>query len=200
MRKRSLDRTSVEAVGVVLAECWLFVPVYSAADDAKSAKKAALVPVGFDDAQLRGDLPAGEPFIDPASLLEGKSNPRGKVLFEGAELVVEVYGDDGYKLRVDEPFPHDEYIYILSGDLRVTDEAGVERKYSAGDQLMIPKGFKGIWHQSDGFRNDGWVLEVTQCAAKFFVDVVIFAGKVRVKVIADCFFQTRIRHAAATHC
>ncbi|MFV1978798.1 MAG: hypothetical protein ACC649_05555 [Myxococcota bacterium] len=31
-------------------------------------------------------------------------------------------------------------------------EVGEERKYAAGDLLMIPKGFTGIWHQSEDFR------------------------------------------------
>ncbi len=98
-------------------------------------------------------MPAEEPFLDPASILKGKSSPRGEVLFRGEELIVEVYADDEVKLRMtEEPFPHDEFIYILSGDLRLTDEAGVERKYTAGDFLMIPKDFKGIWHQSENFR------------------------------------------------
>lgn len=152
MRRRDCGRSNFALASAVLAVSWLLVPAFAAAEDAKSVKKAVIAPVAFDDARLRGDLPAGEPFIDPASILEGKSNPRGEVLFRGEELVVEVYADNGYKLRVDEPFPHDEFIYILSGKLLLTDEAGAERKYAAGDMLMIPKGFTGIWHQSEDFR------------------------------------------------
>jgi mannose-6-phosphate isomerase-like protein (cupin superfamily) len=51
-----------------------------------------------------------------------------------------------------EPFPHDEFIYILSGDLLLTGTDGVERHYKAGDTLMVPKGFSGTWHQSENFR------------------------------------------------
>jgi hypothetical protein len=152
VRKRDPGRSSAAAVGALLVAGWLIAPVFAAAEDAKSAKKAVIAPVEFDDAKLRGDLPAGEPFLDPASLLKGKSSPRGEVLFRGEELVVEVYADDEFKLRVDEPFPHDEFIYILSGKLLLIDKAGEERKYAAGDLLMIPKGFTGIWHQSEDFR------------------------------------------------
>lgn len=59
---------------------------------------------------------------------------------------------DEMKTRVSESFPHDEFIYILSGNLLLTDADGVERKYSAGDSLMVPSGFTGIWHQSENFR------------------------------------------------
>ena len=104
-------------VCAVLVAGWLLAPVFAAAEDAKLAKQAATVPVGFDDAKLRGDLPAEEAFIDPSSILKGKSSPRGEVLFRGEELIVEVYADDEVKIRAGEPFPHDEFIYILSGDL-----------------------------------------------------------------------------------
>jgi len=135
-----------------LVTSWLLAPVFVAAEDAKPGKKAAALPVGFDDATLRGELPAEEPFIDPAAILAGKSSPRGKVLFRGEELIAEVYADDEVKIRASEPFPHDEFIYILSGDLRLTGTDGIERHYAAGDTLVIPKGFTGIWHQSANFR------------------------------------------------
>jgi hypothetical protein len=62
----------------------LLTPVFAAAEDAKPAKKAASAPVGFDDAKLRGDLPAEAPFLDPASILKEKSSPRGEVPREQA--------------------------------------------------------------------------------------------------------------------
>jgi hypothetical protein len=140
------------AMGLLAVAVWFVAPSAAAAEDAKLAKKAAMLPVGFDDARLRGDLPAEEPFIDPASILKGKSSPRGEVLFRGKELIVEVYADDEVKIRAGEPFPHDEFIYILSGDLLLTGTDGVERHYAAGDTLVVPKGFTGIWHQSENFR------------------------------------------------
>jgi hypothetical protein len=152
VRKRNLGRSSVAAVGMVWVVGCLFAPVFAAAEDAKPAKKAMAVPVNFDDARLRGDLPAEEAFLDPASILKGKSSPRGEVLFRGKELIVEIYADDEVKIRVSEPFPHDEFIYVLSGELLLTGTDGVERYYSAGDSLMVPRGFTGIWHQSENFR------------------------------------------------
>ena len=153
MRKRNLGRSSVAAVGMVWVVGCLFAPVFAAAGDAKPAKKAMAVPVNFDDARLRGELPAEEPFLDPASILKGKSSPHGEVLFRGKELIVEVYADDEVKIRVSEPFPHDEFIYVLSGELLLTGTDGVERYYSAGDSLLVPKGFTGMWHQSENFRD-----------------------------------------------
>jgi len=139
-------------MGSMLAAGYLLAPVWAAAEDARPEQQTAALPVGFDGATLRGELPAEEPFIDPAAILAGKSSPRGKVLFRGEELICEVYADDEVKIRASEPFPHDEFIYILSGDLRLTGADGIERHYAAGDTLVIPKGFTGIWHQSANFR------------------------------------------------
>jgi hypothetical protein len=152
VRKRNLERSGVAAIGLVVVASWLFVPVIASAGDAKPAKKTAALPVGFDDSRLRGELPAVEAFVDPSLILKGKSSPRGEVLFRGEELIVEVYTDGELKIRSSEPFPHDEFIYILSGELLLTGTDGVERYYNAGDTLVIPKGFTGIWHQSANFR------------------------------------------------
>lgn len=151
MRRGNLGRSSV-AAGAVVVTSWLFAPVLVATEAAKPGEQTAALPVGFDDATLRGELPAEEPFIDPAAIIKGKSSPRGKVLFRGEELIAEVYADDEVKIRAGEPFPHDEFIYILSGELRLTGADGIERHYAAGDTLVIPKGFTGIWHQSANFR------------------------------------------------
>jgi uncharacterized cupin superfamily protein len=55
-------------------------------------------------------------------------------------------------MRVSEPFAHDEFIYILSGELVLTDASGAESQYVAGDSLVVPKGFTGVWHMRGNFR------------------------------------------------
>jgi hypothetical protein len=123
------------------------------AEDSKFERKAAIVPVELDRRKLAGvDLPVEAAFIESSSLLEGKSNPRGEILFRGEELIAEVYEDDALKMTVSEPFPHDEFILILSGELILTDAAGVERTYTVGDSLVLPKGFTGIWQTRGNFR------------------------------------------------
>ena len=137
----------------LLSAAWFAAPLTAAPEDSKLEQKAVIAPVELERRKLGGvDLPVEAAFIDPSSLLEGKSKPRGEVLFRGAELIVEVYEDDALKMKISEPFPHDEYIYILSGELILTDTAGVERTYTAGDSLVIPKGFTGIWQTRGTFR------------------------------------------------
>ncbi len=152
MRRRRGVATSFASIAL-LSAAWFAAPLTALAEDAKLEQKVVIAPVEMERRKLGGvDLPVEEAYIDPSSLLEGKSNPRGEVLFRGAELIVEVYEDDAYKMALSEPFPHDEYIYVLSGELSLTDTAGVKRTYAAGDSLVIPKGFTGIWQTRGIFR------------------------------------------------
>lgn len=39
----------------------------------------------------------------------------------------------------------DEFCYILSGHVRLIDEAGNAQVFKAGDAFLIPDGFRGYW-------------------------------------------------------
>jgi hypothetical protein len=151
--KRVLVIAGFAASFALLCAAWFAAPLTAVAEDSKLEKKAPIAPVEMERSKLAGvDLPVEEEWIDPSILLEGKSKPRGEVLFRGEELIAEVYEDDALKMTISEPFPHDEYIYVLSGELILTDSAGVERTYTTGDSLVIPKGFTGIWQTRGTFR------------------------------------------------
>jgi len=153
MRKRLVVIAGIAASLALVGAAWFAVPLTAVAKDSKLELKAVIAPVEMERRKLGGvDLPIEEAFIDPGSLLEGKSTPRGEVLFRGEELIAEVYEDDAYKMTITEPFPHDEYIYVLSGELILTDTAGVERTYTVGDSLVLPKGFTGTWQTRGIFR------------------------------------------------
>ena len=114
-----------------LREIWGDIAVWFLVGLLLAGLITALIPADMITRHLGGGLPAmlimlaaGIPLyicatastpIAAALILKGKSSPRGEVFFRGEELIVEVYADDEFKLRVDEPFPHDEFIYILSG-------------------------------------------------------------------------------------
>jgi uncharacterized cupin superfamily protein len=153
VKHRSESHSSRAVIGVLLCVVWFTAPLAAVAGDAKSEQGAAIAPVVLDRAKLGGvGLAMEEAFIDPGSILAGKSTPRGAVLFRGEDLVVEIYEDDEVKMRVTEPFAHDEFIYIMSGELMLTDASGAESNYVAGDSLVIPKEFTGIWHMRGNFR------------------------------------------------
>jgi uncharacterized cupin superfamily protein len=44
-------------------------------------------------------------------------------------------------------WPVDEIMFILDGEVEITDLAGHGRIYKPGDAFVMPKGFSGTWHQ-----------------------------------------------------
>jgi len=53
----------------------------------------------------------------------------------------------------DEPSSDDhEFIFVLSGKLVLTDATGKVSQFVAGESLVVPKGFLGIWEMQGNFR------------------------------------------------
>jgi len=44
-------------------------------------------------------------------------------------------------------FPVDEFMYLIEGEIEITDAAGNVTKVGPGDAFVMPKGFKGTWRQ-----------------------------------------------------
>ncbi len=74
------------------------------------------------------------------------------MLFQGDELVIEVYEDGPATFAVTEPFPFDEFVLVLSGKLILTDAGGQVHEFVAGDSLVVPKGFTGTWKMLGNYR------------------------------------------------
>ena len=112
----------------------------------------APAPVRLDAEKLAGlGLEEFEPF-PKEMVLSGRSKHSYHTFFSGEEVVVEVYAAEPAKLRIDEPWPYDEFIYLLSGKLVLTDAKGTVKEYVAGESLVVPKGFVGIWEMQGNFR------------------------------------------------
>ena len=93
-----------------------------------------------------------EPFVPPDQVLEGVHKPRGEVLFRGDELVIEVYEDEPATFAITQPFPYDEFVMVVSGKLILTDAAGLVQEFVAGESVVVPKGFTGIWKMEGNYR------------------------------------------------
>jgi hypothetical protein len=113
---------------------------------------SAPAPVRLDAEKLAGlGLEEFEPFPEEM-VLSGRSRHSYHTFFSGEEVVAEVYEAQPAKLRIDEPWPYDEFIYLLSGKLILTDAKGEVTEYVAGESLVVPKGFVGIWEMQGNFR------------------------------------------------
>jgi uncharacterized cupin superfamily protein len=133
---------------ILLAVLLLFTAVAVAEEE----NIGAPAPVRLDADKLAGlGLEDFEPFPKEI-VLSGRSKHSYHTFFSGEEVVVEVYEAEPAKLKIDEPWPYDEFIYVLSGKLVLTDARGEVTQFVAGESLVVPKGFLGIWEMQGNFR------------------------------------------------
>ena len=78
-------------------------------------------------------------------------------LFEG-DVVVQVV-ESGPKKFIVDGAGFDEFIHILAGNLILTDDKGVEHEYGPGDNLVMPKEFKGTWENTGDVYQELIVIE-----------------------------------------
>jgi uncharacterized cupin superfamily protein len=145
-------------MGLALCAALLVAGPAAAEEDGGAAKKEVKAHTAPSPARMNPDklagvgLPAEEPFIAPEAILEGSHRPRGDVLYQGKELIMEIYEDDPATFAITDPFPFDEFVWVLSGKLILTDASGQVQEYVAGDSLVVPKGFTGIWKMLGNYR------------------------------------------------
>jgi uncharacterized cupin superfamily protein len=134
---------------VILLSALLLFAAMAAAEEENTGAPA---PVRLDAEKLAGlGLEEFEPF-PKEMVLSGHSKHSYHTFFTGEEVVVEVYEAEPAKLKIDEPWPYDEFIYVLSGKLVLTDARGEVTQFVAGESLVVPKGFTGIWEMQGNFR------------------------------------------------
>ena len=140
-------------IGWFLAGLLFAVSLPAVADEDKASEgKAAPAPVRLDPERIAGLELGDYPPLPKEIVLEGSAKHRGHVFFTGEEIVVEVWEAGPAKLSIKEPFPYDEYIFIQSGKLILTDSAGNKTEYLAGDSLVLPRGFTGSWEMLGNYR------------------------------------------------
>ena len=156
--KRRLGSTRARYMGLALCAALLVTGPVAAEEGKGEAMKevkaqTAPSPVRLNPDKLAGvDLPAGEPFIAPEAVLEGSHRPRGEMLYQGKELIMEIYEDDAATYAVTDPFPFDEFVLVMSGKLILTDAGGRVQEFTAGDSLVVPKGWIGEWKMVGNYR------------------------------------------------
>ena len=116
----------------------------------------------LDADQLRGaQLESVPPF--PAELvLAGKSEHWQSIVHQG-EVVVAIYAAAPALLDISSPFPYDEFVLVLDGEVTLTHVDGDKATYKAGDTFLVPKGFMGTWEMRGDYRElivvdtDAWL-------------------------------------------
>jgi uncharacterized cupin superfamily protein len=116
-----------------------------------NAVQAAPEFLPLDADELRAmELESIPPF--PAELvLEGESENWESVLHQG-DIVVSVFAASPAIIDVNEPFPYDEFVLVLEGEVTLTNVDGGKQTYKQGETFLVPKGWLGTWDMPVKYR------------------------------------------------
>lgn len=111
-------------------------------------------PVRLDQDKMAGlNLTAIPPDAYQEILVAGELNMRVATLFEGKELRVSIFESTPAKTdHRTRPTDIDEFVYVLSGKLILTEPNGTRHEYLPGDSLVLPYGYKGTWEMQGNYR------------------------------------------------
>lgn len=111
-------------------------------------------PARLDPEKLAGlGLTAIPPDAYQEILVAGELNMRVATLFEGKELRVSIFESTPAKTNHrNRPTDVDEFVYVLSGKLILTEPNGTVHEYLPGDSLVLPIGYRGTWEMQGNYR------------------------------------------------
>lgn len=84
-------------------------------------------------------------------ILTGKSEHWQRVLHEG-EVVVAIYEAKPALINISDPFPYDEFVLVLKGQVTLTNMDGAKQTYRTGENFLVPKGWLGTWDMPEDYR------------------------------------------------
>jgi uncharacterized cupin superfamily protein len=111
-------------------------------------------PVRLDPDKMAGlGLTAIPPDAYADILIDGELNMRVATLFEGKELRVSIFESTPAKTdHRTRPTDVDEFVYVLSGKLILTEPDGTVHEYLPGDAIVLPIGYTGTWEMQGNYR------------------------------------------------
>ena len=111
-------------------------------------------PARLDPEKMAGlNLTAIPPDAYQDILESGELKMRVATLFEGKELRVSIFESTPAKTNHrTRPTDVDEFVYVLSGKLILTEPNGTRHEYLPGDSLVLPVGYKGTWEMQGNYR------------------------------------------------
>ena len=81
----------------------------------------------------------------PQEVVLSGANEHGQKELHSGNIVAALYGAEAARLSVGEPFPYDEYVVVLAGEVTLTSDGGHSKTFATGDSFLVPKGWTGIW-------------------------------------------------------
>ena len=114
----------------------------------------SVAPVRLDRDKIAGlGLTAIPPDSFQDILVSGELHMRVATLFQGKELRVSIFESTPAKTsHRTRPTDIDEFVYVLSGKLILTETNGTKHEYRPGDSLVLPVGYTGTWEMQGNYR------------------------------------------------
>jgi uncharacterized cupin superfamily protein len=111
-------------------------------------------PVRLDRDKMAGiGLTAIPPDAYKDILVAGQLNMRVATLFEGKELRASIFESTPAKTdHRTRPNDTDEFVYVLSGKLILTEPNGTAHEFRPGDSVVLPVGYTGTWEMQGNYR------------------------------------------------
>jgi uncharacterized cupin superfamily protein len=119
-----------------------------------TAQSKSPAPVRLDPDKIAGlNLTAIPPDAYQEILVAGELNMRVATLFEGKELRVSIFESTPAKTdHRTRPTEVDEFVYVLSGKLILTEPSGTRHEFLPGDSLVLPITYTGTWEMQGNYR------------------------------------------------
>ena len=130
-----VDRKGWEAVESMIATLF-------GADAESNGGQTSVLPLlqaSLEQAPL-DDLPPW-----PQGVVLSGANKHGQKVLHSGNVVAALYGAEAARLSVSAPFPYDEYVLVMTGEVTLISDAGRSQTFGAGDSFLVPKGWTGIW-------------------------------------------------------
>jgi len=125
------------------------IAILLAAASAGAEPAPGFLPLDADEMRAM-DLESIPPFPDEI-VLKGKSENWQKVLYQG-DYVIALFAASPAIINVDGPFPYDEFVQVLEGEVTLTNVDGESATYRQGDTFLVPKGWIGTWDMPFEYR------------------------------------------------
>ena len=118
------------------------------------AADSSPAPVRLDQNKMAGlDLTAIPDDAYADILVGGELNMKVASLFEGKELAVSIFESTPAKTdHRKRPTDVDEFVYVLSGKLILTEPNGTVHEFTPGQSLVLPVGYTGTWEMQGNYR------------------------------------------------
>ena len=121
---------------------------------AQAADSVSPAPVRLDADKIAGlNLTAIPPDAYSEILVAGELNMNVSTLFDGKELRVSIFESTPAKTdHRTRPTDVDEFVYVLSGKLILTEPNGTVHEFVPGQSLVLPVGYTGTWEMQGNYR------------------------------------------------